>query len=281
MKKFDFADANTKPRLEIEIARAFVNPMKFYLNRFAYAYRLANPVSDSSTRPLIQILEFLAVTPENLLKFQKAALDDIGKCRDSMKGFLNTLRTHDLGKGFSLGQTLKNLLQLTSTSNEGQQTGLDSSTVFGPFVRSLVDYAVVHTLREIKYKARIPIPNSYHLVGVADEGWRLYKQHRGQRKVRVLKDRQIFGACSCRLSCTIVKLTARSCYQRSRNSRSQVSERSSLDHSKSKCPSRRWYALKRIPITLIDLSQFRRSTRLANPISKKEKSAFSINWSTA
>lgn len=38
-----------------------------------------------------------------------------------------------------------------------------------PFVRGLVDTAVLSVLRGLKHSARIPVPDGWNLVGVADE----------------------------------------------------------------------------------------------------------------
>jgi len=50
-----------------------------------------------------------------------------------------------------------------------------------------------HCLREIKYKARIPVPKSYQLVGVADEGRAYIDEGLKEEDVYTLKPWQIYG----------------------------------------------------------------------------------------
>lgn len=38
-----------------------------------------------------------------------------------------------------------------------------------PFLRGLIDTAVLSVLRDLKHNARIPVPQGWNLVGVADE----------------------------------------------------------------------------------------------------------------
>lgn len=48
-----------------------------------------------------------------------------------------------------------------------------------------------HSLREMKFKARIPVPRSYQLVGVADEGHAYIKEGARPDKVFTLGEKQI------------------------------------------------------------------------------------------
>lgn len=44
-----------------------------------------------------------------------------------------------------------------------------SKGVGTPFLRALIDTAVISVLRGLKHNARIPVPQAWNLVGVADE----------------------------------------------------------------------------------------------------------------
>lgn len=65
------------------------------------------------------------------------------------------------------------------------------------FLSSTLKFAEFHVLREIKHRARIPVKDSYVLVGVADEG----PEYRGrgikrinEQKVYCLIEGNIYGA---------------------------------------------------------------------------------------
>jgi RNA-dependent RNA polymerase len=51
-----------------------------------------------------------------------------------------------------------------------------------------------HSLREVKFKARIPVPKSYQLVGVADEGQAYIKEGVNEEDVFTLGEGRIYGA---------------------------------------------------------------------------------------
>jgi hypothetical protein len=50
-----------------------------------------------------------------------------------------------------------------------------------------------HSLREVKFKARIPVPDSYQLVGVADEGRAYIQEGVDEGRVFTLKPGTIYG----------------------------------------------------------------------------------------
>lgn len=141
MIKFD--DVNSH---ELEIARAFDSPARMYLNR-----------------PLIMLLEGLGIRSEVFMKLQRAALDDVHKATASFETAAKLLEWHGLGKAFRLPSLFTSLHKLR-TRDENVSTLLEDDEFF----RRVLDFAINHIRRELKYKARIPVPQSWTLVGVVD-----------------------------------------------------------------------------------------------------------------
>ncbi|KAF7311432.1 RNA-dependent RNA polymerase [Mycena kentingensis (nom. inval.)] len=148
MKKFD-SDESQKKKAGIEIARAFWYPSTAYLNR-----------------PLVMALEDRGVRQDDLIELQDDAVRHARTIDDGIAQFRAILLDHGLGKPFHLSLILDKLekLGLDFKSNK-HLPGIDD-----PWIRELRQVAMYNVLRDIKYRARIPIAESFHLVGVADEG---------------------------------------------------------------------------------------------------------------
>jgi RNA-dependent RNA polymerase len=134
MIKFDAPDS-----LEIEIARSFDRPGKYYLNR-----------------PLIMILEGLGVPYNTFKRYQDDAVAETQTSNESLRHAAMFLEAHGLGASFRLTSVM---------------TSLDSLGVELPddaFHQRMMEFAVHHVLRELKHRARIPVPGGWTLVGVAD-----------------------------------------------------------------------------------------------------------------
>ncbi|KAL4268526.1 RNA-dependent RNA polymerase [Pleurotus pulmonarius] len=134
----------------LEIAQWFSSPMPAYLNR-----------------PLTMLLEDCGVKQEAFLGLQKRAVAQARMIHDSLEKFEGLLSTHNFGGAFGLSFIVKNIRNL----------GLDiSSSSYFPFLydssflQQLRQALMLHLLVQIKHEARILIPESYLLVGVADEG---------------------------------------------------------------------------------------------------------------
>lgn len=125
---------------EIEIARAFDRPTTYYLNR-----------------PLIMLLEGLGIPYNVFLGFQERAVQETKNATSTLSKAARLLETHGLGASFRLPSTMLSLTKL----------GLDS-IYDDPFYNQLLKIAVYHVLRDLKHHARIPIPDAWTLVGVAD-----------------------------------------------------------------------------------------------------------------
>ncbi|KXN89871.1 RNA-dependent RNA polymerase 1 [Leucoagaricus sp. SymC.cos] len=125
---------------EIEIARAFDRPTTYYLNR-----------------PLIMLLEGIGIPYEVFHDFQKQAVVETQDATTTLTKAARLLETHGLGASFRLPATMQSLAKL----------GLES-VYDDPFYTRLLKIGVYHVLRDLKHHARIPIPDAWTLVGVAD-----------------------------------------------------------------------------------------------------------------
>ncbi|KAF8077751.1 RNA dependent RNA polymerase-domain-containing protein [Lyophyllum atratum] len=146
MRKFDVSKAETA---DIEIAQSFEHPNTCYLNR-----------------PLVMILEDLGVKMDAFISLQDLAVAEARTINDSSSQFRIILDNHSLGRPFRLSYLLKRIEELgIELHPQGRKPGYDN-----PFLRQVRQVSMVDVLRDIKHSARIPVPESYLLVGVADEG---------------------------------------------------------------------------------------------------------------
>lgn len=141
MNKFE------SPDRMVEICSAFDRPMAMCLNR-----------------PLIMLLETLGIPLEPIMELQEEAVQETEEAFNSLDSAARLLEKHGLGTAFIMPSLLLQLhhLQL-SLSAPGSKEGLVS------FLSRVLKFATNHILRDLKYKARIPVPNAWTLVGVADE----------------------------------------------------------------------------------------------------------------
>jgi len=125
---------------DIEIARAYDRPGLYFLNR-----------------PLIMLLEGLGV-PYWVFKYhQDMAVEATKKATRSLKGAAALMENHGLGSVYKIPFILKSLEKLGIVDLSGNDF----------YVRMRV-LAINHVLRDLKFRARIPIPGAWTLVGVAD-----------------------------------------------------------------------------------------------------------------
>ncbi|EPQ57890.1 RdRP-domain-containing protein [Gloeophyllum trabeum ATCC 11539] len=135
---------------EIEIARAFECPSIAYLNK-----------------SLIMVLEDRGVQKDSFLKLQERAVADVMTAGDSIARLRDLLEGNGLGRAHRLSNVLQGLFDLGFELNS--QTP-DRKKIENPFLKRIVNYSRHHILRDLKHGARIPIPDSWCLPGVADEG---------------------------------------------------------------------------------------------------------------
>lgn len=184
--------------IDVEVANAFVTASKMYLNRsVSFCYSVPN-VLTLLVSPLIQILECLGVPSSVFIKLQQDAVSQLQLATESMSTFITVLKLHKLGLPYRLGQTLKQLAILMRPLN-GEVLEFKTQD-FGPFVGRLIEFVSLDALRHIKYQGRIPVPKSWNLVGVADEGVRY--RFKGRLNTKLLKDREVYGKERNLLTCS-------------------------------------------------------------------------------
>lgn len=158
MEKFDAPDS-----LTLDIAEAFTRPLPAYLNR-----------------PLIKILEDLGVPSVTFLRLQRQSVTNIHGAKSSPSQAASLLE--------QTGMTVSRIPFILRRLSEMGLNGCRD-----PFVSSCISLAIMHALRDIKYRqvllfrpsnsleiltqiclsARILVPGGWTLVGVADESDRL------------------------------------------------------------------------------------------------------------
>jgi RNA-dependent RNA polymerase len=146
-------------------------------------------------------MECLGVPDFRFLELQKMVLEELENARSSLQVFKDVLRLHDLGGSFALAPIINDLIRLMQPNSTGLP--LDPASL-GPFIQSLISFAIAHARRALKYQARIPVPKSWVLVGVADEGYRYWKA--GMKNMRALKEREVFSTFHLAQSCQIYHL---------------------------------------------------------------------------
>lgn len=139
------------------------------------------------------ILEDRGVDKDVFLGLQDMAVADARTAHDGVEQLCHLLKKHALCMSFRLPNLLERLnkLDLDLGRHVDHTKSLNS-----PFMDRIIHYSVNTVLRDIKHRARIPVPNSWTLVGVADEGPAYEAQ--GHQKVVCLNDGEIFGEPAAR-----------------------------------------------------------------------------------
>lgn len=138
------------------------------------------------------ILEDRGVEQKAFLKLQEMAAASITTASDTITSTTLLLKAHNLGQSFNIPWVLK-ALRAAGLGMRGEPDS-PAGDLGDTFLRSLLIFAQHHILRDIKHGARIPIPDSYLLVGVADEG-PVYERE-GVEDVFMLQEGQIYGECA-------------------------------------------------------------------------------------
>jgi|SRR5882757_6203603 len=135
------------------------------------------------------LLEDVGVRKESLRDLQDLAVERARTIDDSISQFNDILTSHSLGSGYRLPHILKRLRDRYNMDlkSEGPRT----ISMDNPFFSQLRQVAMNDVLRDIKHSARIPVPDSYLLVGVADEGPAY--EAAGYTNVFKLQESQIYG----------------------------------------------------------------------------------------
>lgn len=129
------------PHNEIEVATVVDKPGRFYLNR-----------------PLIMLLEGLSAAGgyEVFKMLQGNVIRDTKQAAKSLKSAAEMIEAYGLGGSYRLTSVMLGIHKL----------GFDK--LDDPFVREMLNFSVHHILRDLKHRARIPVPDGWTLVGVAD-----------------------------------------------------------------------------------------------------------------
>ena len=149
------------------------------------------------------VLEDRGVSKDAFLDLQRDAISAIHMSSDSIMQCRTLFRSHSLGTAFRLSF----ICQFLDAIKMGM--GKETNTVAlldNPFFQQLVQYAKNDVLRSIKHNARIPVKESWLLVGVADEG--AAYEAEGCENVFTLKEGQIYGRCCVVCNCPTLSLTS-------------------------------------------------------------------------
>lgn len=133
------------------------------------------------------VMEDLGVKKEAFLALQNQAIADARTINDSLEHFCRFLKAHRLGNNFRLLSIMEKLQGLGLDIKHNNPNFL----IDNPFLSRVRQFSMNHVLRNIKHGARIPIPKSHLLVGVADEG-PAYKDA-GYNNVYCLPEGRIYG----------------------------------------------------------------------------------------
>lgn len=134
------------------------------------------------------VLEDRGVDKKTFIKLQNEAIAAIHMASDSMMQCRSLLRDHSLGPAYRLAY----ICQVLKAIGVGMQHEGAVYTLKDSFFDRVIQFGKNSVLRLIKHAARIPVPDSYHLVGVADEGPAY--EAAGLRNVFKLTEGQIFGS---------------------------------------------------------------------------------------
>ncbi|POW00802.1 hypothetical protein PSTT_12902, partial [Puccinia striiformis] len=131
MDKFDAPDS-----LTLDIAGTFTRPLVAYLNR-----------------PLIKLLEDLGIQAQVFLKLQDRILKKVENSRSSPNLAADLIEQYSIGTSSSISSILRKLGVLL-----GEGISIDSD-----FIEECYDLMIIQSLRDLKYRGRIPIKKSYTL----------------------------------------------------------------------------------------------------------------------
>jgi hypothetical protein len=167
---------------EVEICSAFDKPLSMCLNQ-----------------PLIMLLETLGVPLEPFMELQNQAVEKTLAAAKSFDDAAQLLQDNGLGTAFNMTSLMLQFHRLQlNLSSPHHNEGILS------FLERVVKYAINHVLRDIKYKARIPVPEpmGWTVVGVSDEYDYLKEDEIYGQSVRVTTTSKVglkLVSCSIRL----------------------------------------------------------------------------------
>ncbi|KAG2003550.1 calcium:hydrogen antiporter [Coprinopsis cinerea AmutBmut pab1-1] len=168
MHKFESLedDLSQHSEVRIEIAEIYDKPGLCYLNR-----------------PLVMMFDLHDRPLEVFEELQRMAVADAMTIDASIDQFSRLMQMHGLGNPFKITYLLEHVEALGLSLEELDQVS--------PLWKALRDVAFKTVMAGIRYEARIPVPKSWVLVGVADEG-PAYKGQPGYENVYCLPENCIF-----------------------------------------------------------------------------------------
>ncbi|GAA6048343.1 hypothetical protein JCM3770_000959 [Rhodotorula araucariae] len=135
------------------------NGQNFCLN---VADAWTRPLPLRLNRPLISALDDLGIDTSVFLKYQKLAIDELQPHElATLPGALSALHRYTLGLATRFKSLLGSLVEFKGFP--------DAILRDEPFLNAALQVVRVRTLRDLKDKASIPVPDSYVLVGVPDQ----------------------------------------------------------------------------------------------------------------
>jgi hypothetical protein len=111
-------------------------------------------------RPLIQMLEGLGVSKHAFLAMQREALGLVRKAGENARDASRFMSSYSFGDAYHLAKLFHHLARTLHLSQAAHR--------YDPFLSRVLDLAMHIAKRELKYRARIVVPGSWTLVGVAD-----------------------------------------------------------------------------------------------------------------
>jgi RNA-dependent RNA polymerase len=171
-------------------------------------------------------LEDLGVKRDTFMDLQDAVKARIYSASSSLEGLAGLFKDYNIGGTFHLPLILEGLTKL----GLGLKETFHQRAFENAFLARVVRGSAYHMLRELKYKARIPVPRSYRLVGVADEGRAYMDEGIDSARVFTLKEGFIYGAF---LHVSVVRIpypwVAPSLCARNRRQRARIPSRTMFD----------------------------------------------------
>jgi len=163
MQKFDAPDS-----LDIEIAN-IPRPSSMYLNRYVKQRDHRTRISfEFIFRPLVMVLEDIGVRLQTFLTLQQDTMDDTLKSTKDIRRFRMLLNQLKIGMRFQVHHVLGALADMCfgfrDDCTQDENVLLDDYWFY-----SIIQSAAWVVFRQIKYQARILVPDSWTLVGVLDE----------------------------------------------------------------------------------------------------------------
>jgi RNA-dependent RNA polymerase len=138
------------------------------------------------------ILEDRGIRKETFLELQNRAVSQTLLAYGSLEQLYTFMHTYSFCTAHKLAKTLR---KLADTYNLHLDRTEPRRCLADPFLGSVAHTIVNSVLRDIKHRARIRVPDSWALVGVADEGV-TYEKTPGYEGIFTLSQGEVYGRIS-------------------------------------------------------------------------------------